>query len=268
MLRHNQVDELRVACGKCAACIKKRVSNWSFRLNKQAEVSSSALFVTLTYNNDHLPFSKRGLPTLDKTDVQKFFKRLRKISHEQIKYYCCGEYGARTARPHYHIILYNSNHHDVVKAWSLDGKAIGHVNFRGAEINAIGYTLKYITKEKRVGKHHQDDRAKEFSMMSKGLGRNYVTAEMIGWHQADLLNRMYCPLKDGKKAPMARYYKDRIYDKEQLEEIAYHIKKKGDIELDAELELYGDDYNQVKRDQFIASLLKMFKNAEQSRQMC
>lgn len=269
IVRYNQPDEQRVACGKCAPCIKKRVSCWSFRLDKQAEISVSALFVTLTYDNEHVPFSRRGLLTLDKTDLQKFFKRLRKIhkGDQPIKYYACGEYGARTYRPHYHIILFNSNHADVIQAWSLDGKAIGHVNFRPAEHNAIGYTLKYITKEKKVGRHHLDDRAKEFSLMSKGLGANYITAEMIGWHQADLLNRMYCPLKDGMKAPMPRYYKDRIYAPEQLEEIQFHIYLEGIAQHEKEIAELGDQYQKIKREQFERSLQNMYDNAKQRSQV-
>lgn len=254
---------MRVACGKCAPCIRKRVSCWSFRLEKQAEVSTSALFVTLTYSNKTVPFSKKGYLTLDKTDLQKFFKRLRKIHRgPAIKYYACGEYGSSTARPHYHIILFNSNHADVIKAWTLNDEQIGHVHFREAEHNAIGYTLKYITKEKKVGKHHLDDRAKEFSLMSKGLGANYITAEMIGWHQADLLNRMYCPLKDGMKAPMPRYYKDRIYEKEQLEEIQFHIYLEGIAQQEKEMEKYGDQYFKIKEERFKRSLQNMYDNAK------
>lgn len=263
ILRYNQPDEMRVACGKCAPCIRKRVSMWSFRLEKQAEVSASALFVTLTYNDKHVPFSRKGYLTLDKTDLQKFFKRLRKYHKGlPIKYYACGEYGARTHRPHYHIILFNSNHADVIKAWSLGNVEMGFTHFREAEHNAIGYTLKYITKEKKVGKHHLDDRAKEFSLMSKGLGANYITAEMIGWHQADLLNRMYCPLKDGMKAPMPRYYKDRIYSKEQLEEIQFHIHLEGIAQQEKELLELGDDYQRIKEEQFKRSLQNMWDNAK------
>lgn len=263
IIRYNQADELKVACGKCAPCIRKRVSCWSFRLDKQAEVSTSALFVTLTYNDQHIPWSKKGYHTLDKTDLQKFFKRLRKIHKGvPIKYYACGEYGARTHRPHYHIILFNSNHADIAKAWSLDNKEIGFIHYRPAEHNAIGYTLKYITKEKKVGRHHLDDRAKEFSLMSKGLGQNYITADMIGWHQADLLNRMYCPLKDGMKAPMPRYYKDRIYEKEQLEEIQQHIHKIGTEELEKEIAELGDLYSKTKWERYNRAMQNMYDNAK------
>lgn len=39
---------------------------------------------------------------------------------------------------------------------------------------------------------------------------------MIDWHTNDLDNRMYCNIEGGRKIAMPRYYKLRIYTKEQL----------------------------------------------------
>jgi hypothetical protein len=46
---------------------------------------------------------------------------------------------------------------------------------------------------------------------------------MKAWHEADMLNRMYVPLKDGKKIAMPRYYKDKIYTKEQRQHIGAYL---------------------------------------------
>ena len=53
-----------VPCGKCPDCVKKRTSQWSFRLRKQAEVSTSAYFITLTYDTEHVPITPNGFMTL------------------------------------------------------------------------------------------------------------------------------------------------------------------------------------------------------------
>ena len=50
---------------------------------------------------------------LVKSDLQKFFKRLRKrLSYAfptlLIKYFACGEYGSRTFRPHFHVVVFCS----------------------------------------------------------------------------------------------------------------------------------------------------------------
>ena len=69
--------------------------------------NSKAIFLTLTYNNAHLPMTDEGYSTLCKRDVQLFFKRLRRhFVGVRIRYYLAGEYGTRTLRPHYHAIVY------------------------------------------------------------------------------------------------------------------------------------------------------------------
>lgn len=60
-------------------------------------------FVTLTYSNLTLPRNENGVPTLSKSDLQKFFKRLRK--RISFKYFAVGEYGEDKGRPHYHAII-------------------------------------------------------------------------------------------------------------------------------------------------------------------
>lgn len=157
-------------CGKCPECLKRRVSGWSFRLIKESERSHSAIFVTLTYDVDHVPLTEKGFMTLRKSDVQKFFKRLRKIDPEaQIKYYAVGEYGGRTLRPHYHIILFNSSHANISSAWRLEGKPLGDIHYGDVSGASVGYTLKYMTKEGKIPLHKNDDRVPEFSLMSKDL---------------------------------------------------------------------------------------------------
>ena len=154
-----------------------------------------------------------------KKDVQDFLKRLRYYEKDvKIRYYAVGEYGTNSYRPHYHIILFNASDDNVYKAWTKGGIHIGTVG--GA---SIGYTLKYMSKEKMVPKHRNDDRVPEFSLMSKGMGMQYVTEAMISWHRADLLNRMYVPMLGGKKMHMPRVYKKYFYTEDEREEIISHI---------------------------------------------
>lgn len=175
---------------------------------KEAEVSTSALFITLTYENT--PITKNGFMTLKKKDIQDFMKRLRKHHKEKLVYYAAGEYGGDTNRPHYHIIMFNANMDTVNKAWKL-----GHIHFGEVSEASVGYCLKYISKTGSIPVHNRDDREKEFQLMSKGIGKNYLTEKMAKWHKKDLVNRFYVPLKDGKKIAMPRYYKDKLYTTHQ-----------------------------------------------------
>jgi len=55
-----------------------------------------------------LSLTYRENPTvLVKEDAQKFLKRLRKaLAPQKIRYLLCGEYGPKTLRPHFHIVLF------------------------------------------------------------------------------------------------------------------------------------------------------------------
>lgn len=207
----------------------KRVGAWAFRLQKQAEVSTSAFFITITYAET--PYSRNGFKTLKKTDLQLFFKRLRKnTKNKNIKYYAVGEYGGLTYRPHYHIIFYNLEGtkeqvlEDLHKAWKLDHKKIGHIHMGELNVKTIAYTLKYISKDSKIPMFDRDDRQKEFSLMSKKMGANYLTPQMIKYHKAKMNDRFHITTVEGFKLAMPRYYKDKIYTLEEREKIAKHIK--------------------------------------------
>lgn len=206
--------------------------------------------------------------TLNKKDVQLFFKRLRKLNEKKnnplkISYYLCGEYGGKTCRPHYHIILFNALVETVQTAWTCGGVHYGEVN--GA---SIGYTLKYMSKAKRIPQHANDDRTPEFSLMSKGLGKNYIDPRTRKWHIVDLENRMYIPIEDGKKIAMPRYYKDKIYDELQRKRIAFFNKQKAEQEREKfereGIAKHGNDWERVKVSMDKHKFQK-FKNSQNGR---
>lgn len=96
-----------VPCGKCASCKCDYSRDWANRMILELQDHDDAMFLTLTYNDQHLPISPQGFSTLCKRDIQLFLKRLRKyLGNIKIRYYLAGEYGSRTHRPHYHAIIY------------------------------------------------------------------------------------------------------------------------------------------------------------------
>lgn len=79
---------------------------WTLRLRHEAELSSSTIFITLTYDNEHLP--QDGV---SKRDVQDFISDLRRITGPGLRYFIGSEYGASesaTHRPHYHGLIFNA----------------------------------------------------------------------------------------------------------------------------------------------------------------
>lgn len=281
-------------CGNCEKCLKRRVSGWSFRLMQQEKISMSAYFLTLTYAPEKCPITKNGFMDLSKRDLQLFFKRLRfsqdKLDLPSIKYYAVGEYGGKSYRPHYHVILFNAQLEIMIgkvladlvarQVIPLDGYhpfrceqwPQGHVTFGQVTAASVGYTMKYVSKPKRIPVHRNDDRQREFALMSKRMGKSYVTEEIIKWHKEDLLNRMYLTVEDGKKIAMPRYLKELIYTRMERSEIAGY--QKGEIEKRMLQETFdelqkGDEswngYLHGRKEAIKISFDRMFKNAEDGR---
>lgn len=249
-----------VPCGQCPNCLARRVSEWSFRLMQQEKVSSSAMFLTLTYDSNkyddgtpHVPIADSGLMDLRKRDLQLFFKRLRKRHKEtKLRYYACGEYGGQFWRPHYHVILFNALEKHVQPSWSL-----GKVFFGTCTGASIGYVLKYMAKPKRVPRFKGDVRVPEFSLMSKGMGANYLTSAMIAWHEADMLNRMYCTTDDNKKISMPRYYKQRLYSERDLEAIGDHLRQRNEAIEKRRMDEQGSKYYTNQIESYKAAVRKL-----------
>lgn len=92
-----------VPCGKCLGCLMSRSFYWSVRCCCESLYHSESYFVTLTYDDAHLPSDKN----LCRSHFQSFMKRLRYyFSDVKIKVFYCGEYGEKRHRPHYHAIIF------------------------------------------------------------------------------------------------------------------------------------------------------------------
>ena len=188
--------DFRVPCGKCLPCQKRRRSEWSLRLEHEYMFSDSAYFITLTYNDESLPRTKEGYPTLLKKHVQDYIKRLRnahvaylkkeqrkvhdefKITGKKIRYYAVGEYGSQTRRPHYHLLLFNydiDNTNQFIAKWknTETAQSYGHVDVGNVTAASINYVTKYMFKgfNKKT-----DKRQSPFSLMSKKpiIGHDYL----------------------------------------------------------------------------------------------
>lgn len=282
-------DTQPVPCGKCPECVKRHISQWSFRLTEQEKASDSAYFLTLTYGTDSVRITRAGFLTLDKRDIQLFLKRVRKShytaakqSHSGtpiIKYFLVGEYGGKSYRPHYHVLIFNSQL-DVLfdkqqllalKYDDYSGKLpvtcsqwpYGHVTVGKVSGASVGYTLKYIEKPKRIPMHRNDDRLPEFRLMSKKLGEAYLTPEMKKWHLNDPLERMYVE-RDGKKISMPRYYKDRIYDETQRLLAGAH-QRKTMLEKQAKLIEKDPDFDRNVEEKKHQEYKKMYRNSSTGR---
>jgi len=99
---------LKVPCGQCIGCRLERSRQWAIRCLHESGLHERNCFITLTYDDEHLP--EGG--TLVKQDWQLFIDRLRKRFRTKVRYFHCGEYGEQTRRPHYHAILFGHDFDD------------------------------------------------------------------------------------------------------------------------------------------------------------
>ncbi|WNK14971.1 MAG: replication initiator protein [Microvirus sp.] len=92
-----------IPCRQCIGCRLDYARDWSLRMMHEASMHEHNWFVTLTYRPDVLPENS----DLCYSDFQKFMKRLRKaLGNTRVRFYVAGEYGTKTARPHWHVILF------------------------------------------------------------------------------------------------------------------------------------------------------------------
>lgn len=272
-------------CGRCPPCRKRRTDGWVFRMMQEERRHFHSHFVTLTYDPEHVPISPNGYMTLTRGRVKvggrwkdlccftKFMKRLRKLVPKGtiLKYYYCGEYGTVNKRPHWHAIIFGCPDDRLyAKAWSLDGVQFGRVDVGTVTGDSIAYTTAYACSSDFQKWHARDDRVPEFSGMSKGLGRNYVTEQIKRYHREDL-NRNYCVKDGGSRVALPRYYRNLIYDEDDREAqrsiIEREVARSNSEEYDRFKLLYpGGDWEQFKVSQR-DSLIRSFENRKNSRKL-
>lgn len=213
-------DRQTVPCGKCMACLQTKRSHWTFRLNEQLRNSSSAYFVTLTYENNKVPLSENLIPEVSKRDVQLFIKRLRKRTKSQIRYYLVSEYGSTTHRPHYHAIMFNVDPvyskatEMIFQEWQNGQIMVGTVT---------PASIHYVTKYAITKTDYPSEVEKPFALMSKGLGKSYIE-RCRSYHDGNL-DRSYTRSENGHIGSLPRYYLEKLYSKEEREQIAVNRSK-------------------------------------------
>lgn len=242
-----------VPCGKCDACLKKHRLEWFVRCYFELKNSQNAWFITMTYADEHLPYDEvSGVPTLLKRDVQLFFKKLRQNLGVKFKYYLVGEYGGKTERPHYHLLLFNADPDikeltiQLYKSWTY-----GFIDVKVVKESGINYVLDYIIN--RFDDVH-DFRQSPFALMSKRppIGNSYYEdengkeTEKVRWHRRDN-TRFYVPI-NGIKYPLPRLYKERIYNGYARKKFAAEMEKQWLDKCVIQMEKDGDGHAGLEHD--------------------
>lgn len=109
---HGEHFVYTVPCGYCEECLKARQNSYMIRTREEL-LHNEYSFITLTYKNEKLPKviteagEERG--SLCRAHTALFLNSFRHwCSRKEIpfpRYFLCGEYGFKTFRPHYHLLL-------------------------------------------------------------------------------------------------------------------------------------------------------------------
>lgn len=197
----------------------------------EASLHPDNIFITLTYDNEHLP----PHASLRYRDFQLFMKRLlvdgaRYRDRYGIRFYMCGEYGETFARPHYHVIMFNYDLPDK-KLWKMEREnplytselltelwGHGHTSVGSVTFQSAAYVARYIMKKvtgDAADAHYNTidpetgeilaERVPEFTNMSRRPG---VGGKWFDKYMSDVFPDDFVVL-NGKKVTPPKFYTSR-----------------------------------------------------------
>lgn len=222
-----------ISCGSCYECRLQKAREWAMRCNHEASMYDDNCFVTLTYDDKHLPVNGSLVPA----HLSKFMKDLRQWYRYRLKvkgikvdegnairFFGCGEYGDESGRPHYHLLLFNFDFVDktryssrgdfaVYESVVLDGiwqkgrAEVGSVTFSSAAYCARYIMKKYTNKDSDKVKAHYGDLEPEFCRMSRrpGIGKAWYEKYKDGVYKYDSI------IVNGKEMKPPRFY-DQLFE--------------------------------------------------------
>lgn len=243
-----------VPCGHCMSCRVNYTLAWKLRLLYELSNWDKALFLTLTYDDLHLPEDL----SIHKKELSAFFKRLRSAldydGKGKIKFYACGEYGEKGGlvrngihagkiikRPHYHAIVFGLSPYSdedqqyIIDAWQHRCEDWQFDRSRGIKraiqpvcSEDISYVTGYVQKKLTgdMGKEAYGDKEYPFSLQSKGLGLEFALKN------ADRLRRNGYTYLNGHKIVLPRYYRDKLNIRPNYENAPKKSVEKLEVDMD------------------------------------
>ena len=268
---------VEIPCGQCIECRLQRSRRWADRCMLELGYHESSYFITLTYDNEHIPknllidydtgeiYAENA--TLVKKDLQDFMKRLRRAYEykgydNKLRFFACGEYGSQTLRPHFHIIVFGLKLDDLVlykrnfngdnlynstfisKLWKNGFSVVGDVTWQ-----SCAYVARYIMK-KHLGKDSEFydvyNIEPEFTLMSRkpGIARQYYDEHKDELFYQDFVS---IPTKDGAKQIYPPPYFEKLFEEDFPDnEVVERKEKRKQAKIDSiNLQLEKTDKNYV-----------------------
>lgn len=209
---------ITVPCNHCLNCLIRKQSQLEFLAKKELiDVYTSgrgASFVTLTYDNVHVPRTDDGFITLKKEDLRNFFKSVRRQMEyhgdtTKFKYIACGEYGDNySCRCHFHIVFLGLTDVQALKYTNKVWKN-GNIDIGPLSSGGLSYVCKYLSKQ------HPDKDIKQlrsdlgcenpFLVHSIGLGKKWIMENIY-----NILDNRFVFTINGKKCLYPKYVMEYV----------------------------------------------------------
>lgn len=210
-------------CRKCLPCRLNIAREKAIRAVHEAKMHKNNIFLTLTYDTEHLVSSE-----LQYIDFQLFIMRLREkvtrnITDKEtrdklfIPYMVTGEYGEKNKRPHWHAIIFNYRPPDETPKYKtqreeqvytsqllLDLWGKGLVEYGSVTMDSAGYVARYAAK-KLI---HGLDQEHNFHPIHKTSSKHAIGKSWIEKYHEFTFNHGYIVLPNGTLASVPRYYTD------------------------------------------------------------
>lgn len=221
-------------CGGCIGCKIDRSRDWAMRCAHESQMHSENMFITLTYNDEHLP-PDNGIHV---RIWQLFMKQFRKsIAPIKVRFFASGEYtDPPFYRPHYHALIFGYQFPDLKFLTKLRGKPYytsksleklwpnGFHTISNVTYQTAAYVARYVMKKQNGdsdqavafytrphpinGKIFQVRR--EFCVQSRrpGIGSTWFDKFKSDAFPSDYL------IVDGKKHSVPIYYTKKLAEEE------------------------------------------------------
>lgn len=167
-------------CGKCPSCRVNHRRKWTSRIILETLAADAAAWVTLSYDDEHLPDDGELVPDHLTKFINKF-RRKQGDTEKPIRFFGVGEYGDSFGRPHYHVIIWNYSvrlqvdpkdprrwfDHAIEAAWGKGGTYSEDLLRSNKLDKRISYAAGYTLKKMRNPYDKAERKQPEFARMSR-----------------------------------------------------------------------------------------------------
>lgn len=244
-IRDVRTNFVPTGCGKCIECRKKKARDWQIRLLEDIKDNTNGIFITLTFSTEYLKklaFDVNNYMIIDNKRVKikrnllgyeldnaictrairLFNERYRKKYKKALRHWLITELGhENTEHVHMHGIIYTDvSAYDITDIWKYGFTWTGD-DIYGRRVNYVDEsTVNYITKYvSKVDFEHRE--YVPIVLNSPGIGAGYVKRAIDNnFHGKD--TRDYYRTSTGHKVQLPTYYRQKLYNDDEREELWLH----------------------------------------------